>query len=216
MSLYIVDYSEKAIAIFGDTKYYKNKLSEIQGKFNASLNFRNENGDTEKKAGWIFPKVRKDMVQQVVNDINSGKIEKEPSLSNKPKIKEDKISYKQDTNENKEVSNTFREDSNNSNRDYVNISSLKEELFKDFVPKRDFMNLVSKIEKLEQELFILKNMKNSSSSAVINKPSFTLSNSKDTFKSSSKTEIYNEEELEEDYSEEEEKKPKKSLLRGKK
>ena len=213
MSLYIVDYSEKAIAIFGDTKYYKNKLSEIQGKFNASLNFKNENGETEKKAGWIFPKVRKDMVQQVVNDINSGKIEKEPSLSNKPKIKEDKISYKQDTNENKEVSNSFRED---SNKDYVNISSLKEELFKDFVPKRDFMNLVSKIEKLEQELFILKNIKNSSS---IDNPSFTLSNSKNSmniFKSSSKSENYNEEELEEEYSEEEEKKPKKSLLRGKK
>ena len=214
MSLYIVDYSEKAIAIFGETKYYKNKLSEIQGKFNASLNFKNENGETEKKAGWIFPKVRKDMVKQVVNDINSGKIEKEPSLSNKPKM------IKQDTTETKVNSEetTYNNTSNtsNSNRDYVNISSLKEELFKDFVPKRDFMNLVSKIEKLEQELFILKNMNNSSS---IDKPSFTISNSKNSmneFKSSSKTENYKEEELEEEYSEEEEKKPKKSLLRGKK
>jgi hypothetical protein len=202
MSLYIVDYSEKAIAIFGETKYYKNKLSEIQGKFNASLNFKNENGETEKKAGWIFPKVRKDMVKQVVNDINSGKIEKEPSLSNKPKM------IKQDTTETKVNSEetTYNNTSNtsNSNRDYVNISSLKEELFKDFVPKRDFMNLVSKIEKLEQELFILKNKSSSSSSK----------DSINTFKSSSKTETYNEDELEEDYTEEE--KPKKSLLRGKK
>ena len=201
MSLYIVDYSEKAIAIFGETKYYKNKLSEIQGKFNASLNFKNENGETDKKAGWIFPKVRKDMVKQVVNDINSGKIEKEPSLSNKPKVV-----YKQDTTEIKvnseETTYNNTSNSNTSNRDYVNISSLKEELFKDFVPKRDFMNLVSKIEKLEQELFILKNNSSSSKDSI------------NTFKSSSKTETYNEDELEEEYTEEE--KPKKSLLRGKK
>ena len=210
MSLYIVDYSEKAIAIFGDTKYYKNKLNEIQGKFNDSLNFKNENGETEKKAGWIFPKVRKDMVKQVVNDINSGKIEKEPSLSNKPKVV-----YKQDTTETKvnseETTYNNTSNSNTSNRDYVNISSLKEELFKDFVPKRDFMNLVSKIEKLEQELFILKNKSNSS----------ILNNSKDNtiplkLSSNSKNQDNKdyEEELEDDYEEEE--KPKKSLLRGKK
>ena len=203
MSLYIVDYSEKAIAIFGDTKYYKNKLSEIQGKFNASLNFRNENGETEKKAGWIFPKVRKDMVQQVVNDINSGKIEKEPSLSNKPKM------IKQD--ENKSSLNDLEEKS--SNRDYVNISSLKEELFKDFVPKRDFMNLVSKIERLEQEIYSLRNKEDKTSNIRATESSIK-KNNKDirTFEIEKKVEDY----IDEDYIDEEEEKPKRSLLRGKK
>jgi hypothetical protein len=203
MSLYIVDYSEKAIAIFGDTKYYKNKLSEIQGKFNASLNFKNENGETEKKAGWIFPKVRKDMVQQVVNDINSGKIEKEPSLSNKPKM------IKQD--ENKSSLNDLEEKS--SNRDYVNISSLKEELFKDFVPKRDFMNLVSKIERLEQEIYSLRNKEDKTSNIRATESSIK-KNNKDirTFEIEKKVEDY----IDEDYIDEEEEKPKRSLLRGKK
>ena len=209
MSLYIVDYSEKAIAIFGDTKYYKNKLNEIQGKFNASLNFKNENGETEKKAGWIFPKVRKDMVKQVINDINCGKIEKEPSLSNKSK--ENTRDENKNSSFESSTSRSEEKTKESSNRDYVNISSLKEELFKDFVPKRDFMNLVSKIEKLEQELFILKNKSNSS----------ILNNSKDNtiplkLSSNSKNQDNKdyEEELEDDYEEEE--KPKKSLLRGKK
>jgi len=208
MSLYIVDYSEKAIAIFGDTKYYKNKLSEIQGKFNASLNFKNENGETEKKAGWIFPKVRKDMVQQVVNDINCGKIEREPSLSNKPKM------IKQDVSENKSYNKSYNKsddsEEKSSNRDYVNISSLKEELFKDFVPKRDFMNLVSKIERLEQEIYSLRNNNKEDKSSNIS----IKKNNKDirTFEIEKKVDDY----IDEDYIDEEEEKPKRSLLRGKK
>lgn len=45
----IVDYSEKAIAIIGDTKPIKDKLKELGGKFN----FRLSCG-----AGWIFPKTK--------------------------------------------------------------------------------------------------------------------------------------------------------------
>ena len=62
MSLSIFDYSERAIAVFGETKNYKNKLTEIGGKYNASLN-----DDGEKKAGWIFPKSKKNIVQQLEN-----------------------------------------------------------------------------------------------------------------------------------------------------
>lgn len=47
--LEIVDYSEKAIAVFGDTKAIKEQLKELGGRFNPSLNY---NG--EKRAGWIF------------------------------------------------------------------------------------------------------------------------------------------------------------------
>ena len=50
-SFNLVDYSEKAIALFGDTKPIKDKLKELGGRFNPFLKF---NG--EKTAGWIFKK----------------------------------------------------------------------------------------------------------------------------------------------------------------
>lgn len=46
-SLDIVDYSEKAIAVFGETKAIKDQLKELGGRFNPSLNY---NGG--KRAGW--------------------------------------------------------------------------------------------------------------------------------------------------------------------
>lgn len=49
--LEIVDYSEKAIAVFGETKSIKDELKKLGGKFNSSLKY---NG--EKRAGWIFSK----------------------------------------------------------------------------------------------------------------------------------------------------------------
>lgn len=45
----IIDYSEKAIAVIGETKPIKDKLKELGGKFN----FRLSCG-----AGWIFPKTK--------------------------------------------------------------------------------------------------------------------------------------------------------------
>ena len=47
----IVDYSEKAIASFGDTKAIKDQLKDMGGKFNPRL-IHND----KKKAGWIFSK----------------------------------------------------------------------------------------------------------------------------------------------------------------
>jgi len=49
--LMIVDYSEKALAIFGDTKPIKEQLKALGGRFNPNLT-HNE----EKKASWIFSK----------------------------------------------------------------------------------------------------------------------------------------------------------------
>ena len=49
----MVDYSEKAIAIFGNTKSIKEKLSEIGGRFNGHLTY----GDG-KRPGWIFSKTK--------------------------------------------------------------------------------------------------------------------------------------------------------------
>jgi len=47
----MVEYSAKAVAVFGDTKSIKDELRAMGGRFNSRLTF---NGD--KLAGWIFPK----------------------------------------------------------------------------------------------------------------------------------------------------------------
>ena len=47
----VVEYSEKAVAVFGDTKAIKDELKAMGGRFNSRLTL---NG--KKLAGWIFPK----------------------------------------------------------------------------------------------------------------------------------------------------------------
>lgn len=59
--LEMVDYSDKAIAVFGDTKAIKEQLKELGGRFNPSLNY---NG--EKRAGWIFSKKKADEVRDLM------------------------------------------------------------------------------------------------------------------------------------------------------
>lgn len=66
--LEIVDYSEKAIAVFGDTKAVKDQLKELGGRFNPSLNY---NG--EKRAGWIFSKKQADKVRELLAPAKSEK-----------------------------------------------------------------------------------------------------------------------------------------------
>ncbi len=50
-SFEVVDYSEKAVALFGDTKPISSKLSDIGGRFNPALRYGNE-----KRSGWVFSK----------------------------------------------------------------------------------------------------------------------------------------------------------------
>ncbi|MFR3214804.1 MAG: fusion protein [Dysgonomonas mossii] len=58
----IIDYSEKAIALFGDTKPIKDLLSAMGGKFNPRLTYK----DT-KKAGWIFSKTKRKELEGVLS-----------------------------------------------------------------------------------------------------------------------------------------------------
>lgn len=58
----LVDYSEKAVALFGNTKPLKEKLKELGGRFNPFLN-----NDGEKMAGWIFPKSKLSELQTILN-----------------------------------------------------------------------------------------------------------------------------------------------------
>ena len=57
----VVDYSEKAVAVFGDTKAIKDQLKELGGRFNPALKY---NG--EKRAGWIFSKKQADKVKELI------------------------------------------------------------------------------------------------------------------------------------------------------
>ena len=57
----IVDYSEKAIALFGDTRPIKDALAALGGRFNSRLTH-----EGEKRAGWIFPKTRSEQVKALI------------------------------------------------------------------------------------------------------------------------------------------------------
>ena len=68
----IIDYSEKAIALVGDTKDIKDKLKELGGRFNPRLSCG---------AGWIFSKKKQAELEQL---LQGGKVEK-----SEPKQRED-------------------------------------------------------------------------------------------------------------------------------
>jgi hypothetical protein len=57
----VVEYSEKAIAVFGNTKPIKEALKNIGGKFNPYLT-----KDGAKVAGWIFSKRHQSEVMQLI------------------------------------------------------------------------------------------------------------------------------------------------------
>ena len=83
MSISIVNYSEKAIAVFGNTKEIKDHLLSIGGKFNPSLK-QNE----ERVAGWIFPSSKREEVKKIITAYSQGslepvKVEKEPYVNKK-------------------------------------------------------------------------------------------------------------------------------------
>lgn len=73
--LEMVDYSDKAIAVFGDTKAIKEQLKELGGRFNPSLNY---NG--EKRAGWIFSKKKADEVRNLMASEKVEAVEELPAL----------------------------------------------------------------------------------------------------------------------------------------
>ena len=56
--LQIIDYSEKAIAIIGDTRAIKETLKTLGGRFNSHLSCG---------AGWIFPKTKEDSLRETLS-----------------------------------------------------------------------------------------------------------------------------------------------------
>ena len=61
LNLEIVEYSEKAIAVFGDTKPIKDILKNLNGLFRANLTY---NG--ERRAGWIYSRKQEQKVRETL------------------------------------------------------------------------------------------------------------------------------------------------------
>jgi hypothetical protein len=57
----VVDYSEKALAVFGDTRLIKDQLKALGGRFNPKLTH-----EGTKKAGWIFSKSKEQEVNELL------------------------------------------------------------------------------------------------------------------------------------------------------
>jgi hypothetical protein len=57
----VIDYSEKALAVFGDTQAIKEQLKALGGRFNPKLTYKEE-----KRAGWVFSKVREQEVRNLL------------------------------------------------------------------------------------------------------------------------------------------------------
>lgn len=60
-ALELVDYSDKAIALFGDSRAMVDELKAIGGRFNAKLTY---NG--ERRAGWVFSKKKREAVAALI------------------------------------------------------------------------------------------------------------------------------------------------------
>jgi hypothetical protein len=72
MSVYTVSYSEKCIAVFGQTTPIKDHLASIGGKFNPGLT----NPQTKsREAGWIFSKTKQADVQTLVDKAVQGQLQ---------------------------------------------------------------------------------------------------------------------------------------------
>jgi hypothetical protein len=63
MNCKIIDYSENSICVLGDTYSIRGRLIEIGGRYNKYLNVGGE-----KVAGWIFPKTKREIVEDVLDN----------------------------------------------------------------------------------------------------------------------------------------------------
>lgn len=133
------NYTERAIAVFGETKNYAKKLGELGGKFNMGLTYRLDKSlikmtrSDGKEPGWVFPKTKLSVVETFVK--------------NPPKVTEEKTEYPQESK--------------------TKESKVTEDNDKIMLSREQFMNLVSTVNRLEQEVALLKNKVLGTSSSVI-------------------------------------------------
>jgi len=133
MSITIESYSEKAIAVFGETKPIKDYLLQLNGKFNPSLKGQ---GD-EKRAGWIFPKTKQADVQKILDQYKDNSL---PSVE--PRTKTVLGASVSSISESSSTLSAYK-------------NKTKQENEFDFT-KDMYLALITRIEKLETENALLK------------------------------------------------------------
>jgi len=78
-SITIIDYSDKAFCVSGNTKHIKDKLKELGGKWNNKLRCKD---DADKRfSAWIFPNKKKEEVSKFLDEIFVGPLQPSPSPS---------------------------------------------------------------------------------------------------------------------------------------
>jgi len=130
------NYTEKAVAVFGNTKPYLEELKNIGGKYNQYLK---QNGSTS--PGWIFPKTKLSVLKALVDKINNGSI--------KPAVAEKKESSAP------VVRNTEVKTEQKSSTENTVVLS-----------KDEFKYIMNTLQKLEQEVNALKKQLNPTVVAV--------------------------------------------------
>ena len=59
----LIHYSEKSIALFGDTKPIKEELKALGGRFNNNLR---PFGEESRVPGWVFPKKCEEAIKELI------------------------------------------------------------------------------------------------------------------------------------------------------
>lgn len=67
-------YSDRSIAVFGDSEPWKENLKQLGGRFNRYLDYKDQNGNIIKTPGWIFPKSKESAIVKFINDANANAI----------------------------------------------------------------------------------------------------------------------------------------------
>jgi hypothetical protein len=140
-SITIISYTEKSIAVIGDTKTYKDSLKNLGGKWNASLTNK-ETG--EKFMGWIFYSSKKKDIQSWIDggcqNIQNGSVSDDRQQS---RIQESKQEGKQEIRPDNIQAKTISKNSS-SNEDRIRQLEKTVEL------------LLTKLSSLETEVKSLK------------------------------------------------------------
>ena len=136
MSLFLVSYTEKAIAVFGEISKYENALLKLGGKFNPNLNYQGE-----RKPGFIFPKTKSTIVSSFVQN---------PVEVPKQIVKEESKTYKINTG-GEEREKNVKEAEHKDNKDVIMLS------------REQFLTLVNTLNRLEQDVAYLKKVVNTQS-----------------------------------------------------
>ena len=127
---FIIQYSQRSIAVFGDTKSIKEELKKMGGVFNSSLKYNDQ-----KRPGWIFMNYTRKDVQELLE-----KEEKVEEISDDEELYLEEVMKKSKLKDDEaEKINVFCQEATQSNFDKLQ-KSTKEDFIK-------FSNLIIRLEK---------------------------------------------------------------------